>query len=129
PSRTPLLAVGHRPARGAHGLDNPLVRIQALLLENATSLAIQVCRRRDRKSTRLNSSHVKRSYGVFCLKKKPIARRRDSCPRGSSSYQRGKLACPLRHEYVDRRASSQSTPRRQRPPLSEERVAIRPVQK
>src|SRR5215475_15148723 len=26
--------------------------------------------RRDRKSTRLNSSHVKSSYAVFCLKKK-----------------------------------------------------------
>src|SRR5690606_41410743 len=26
-------------------------------------------RRRDRKSTRLNSSHVKTSYAVFCLKK------------------------------------------------------------
>src|SRR5690606_41978498 len=25
----------------------------------------------DRKSTRLNSSHVKTSYAVFCLKKKP----------------------------------------------------------
>src|SRR5690606_40577688 len=29
--------------------------------------------RRDRKSTRLNSSHVKISYAVFCLKKKNIA--------------------------------------------------------
>src|SRR5436309_11557262 len=29
-------------------------------------------RRRDRKSTRLNSSHVKISYAVFCLKKKNI---------------------------------------------------------
>src|SRR5690606_41428727 len=29
-----------------------------------------VGRRRDRKSTRLNSSHVKISYAVFCLKKK-----------------------------------------------------------
>src|SRR6266511_4876519 len=28
--------------------------------------------RRDRKSTRLNSSHVKISYAVFCLKKKNI---------------------------------------------------------
>src|SRR5690606_8096173 len=28
---------------------------------------------RDRKSTRLNSSHVKISYAVFCLKKKMIA--------------------------------------------------------
>src|SRR5690554_2594199 len=30
----------------------------------------QVPRRRDRKSTRLNSSHVRISYAVFCLKKK-----------------------------------------------------------
>src|SRR5690606_42076102 len=29
-------------------------------------------RRADRKSTRLNSSHVKSSYAVFCLKKKTI---------------------------------------------------------
>src|SRR5438067_13655182 len=30
----------------------------------------RVKRRRDRKSTRLNSSHVSISYAVFCLKKK-----------------------------------------------------------
>src|SRR5690606_41740949 len=30
---------------------------------------------RDRKSTRLNSSHVKISYAVFCLKKKKDSRR------------------------------------------------------
>src|SRR5690606_40913031 len=30
-------------------------------------------RRQDRKSTRLNSSHVKISYAVFCLKKKSTA--------------------------------------------------------
>src|SRR5207302_10707092 len=30
----------------------------------------RVRRERDRKSTRLNSSHVKISYAVFCLKKK-----------------------------------------------------------
>src|SRR5579883_1458470 len=39
--------------------------------------------RRDRKSTRLNSSHVKISYAVFCLKKKKeglrAARRRPLC--------------------------------------------------
>src|SRR6267378_1172258 len=29
-----------------------------------------LCSRRDRKSTRLNSSHVEISYAVFCLKKK-----------------------------------------------------------
>src|SRR5690606_40886783 len=31
---------------------------------------MQIPRRKDRKSTRLNSSHVKISYAVFCLKKK-----------------------------------------------------------
>src|SRR5690606_15296354 len=36
-------------------------------VEEANNLAIQL---RDRKSTRLNSSHVKISYAVFCLKKK-----------------------------------------------------------
>src|SRR5436190_24384893 len=32
--------------------------------------AARSCRRRDRKSTRLNSSHTVISYAVFCLKKK-----------------------------------------------------------
>src|SRR5256885_2110314 len=31
---------------------------------------IGVCSRKDRKSTRLNSSHLVISYAVFCLKKK-----------------------------------------------------------
>src|SRR5436309_10366266 len=41
--------------------------------ERATLEALVAARGRavtDRKSTRLNSSHVKRSYAVFCLKKK-----------------------------------------------------------
>src|SRR5690606_41917374 len=33
----------------------------------------------DRKSTRLNSSHVKISYAVFCLKKKKKNQRREPC--------------------------------------------------
>src|SRR3989442_10817370 len=33
-------------------------------------LVVQVLHHRDRKSTRLNSSHVRISYAVFCLKKK-----------------------------------------------------------
>src|SRR2546430_12337567 len=42
-------------------------------------------RRRDRKSTRLNSSHSQISYAVFCLKKKknvpvPPKECRDTCP-------------------------------------------------
>src|SRR2546426_3022577 len=36
--------------------------------------------RRDRKSTRLNSSHLVISYAVFCLKKKKIAKH--SCRNG-----------------------------------------------
>src|SRR5437868_12686860 len=34
----------------------------------------RTARARDRKSTRLNSSHVSISYAVFCLKKKKISR-------------------------------------------------------
>src|SRR5206468_4496428 len=39
---------------------------------NATSTAVH---RRDRKSTRLNSSHDQISYAVFCLKKKTNRRK------------------------------------------------------
>src|SRR2546426_6137442 len=35
----------------------------------------------DRKSTRLNSSHLVISYAVFCLKKKKRVRGRDDCER------------------------------------------------
>src|SRR5436305_11368511 len=35
----------------------------------------EVCLGTDRKSTRLNSSHVRISYAVFCLKKKKIKQR------------------------------------------------------
>src|SRR5438874_8984666 len=36
-------------------------------------LALEIPRRGDRKSTRLNSSHVEISYAVFCLKKKMVS--------------------------------------------------------
>src|SRR5690606_38391012 len=40
-------------------------------VEEAEYFVFEACEyRRDRKSTRLNSSHVKISYAVFCLKKK-----------------------------------------------------------
>src|SRR5690625_229776 len=49
--------------------------LESFILPGGTRLAsdLHVCRtvtRRDRKSTRLNSSHVAISYAVFCLKKK-----------------------------------------------------------
>src|SRR5258705_6504515 len=34
------------------------------------TIGFQLCKGRDRKSTRLNSSHLGISYAVFCLKKK-----------------------------------------------------------
>src|SRR5690606_40927223 len=37
-----------------------------------SSAAAEAVVRTDRKSTRLNSSHVKNSYAVFCLKKKIV---------------------------------------------------------
>src|SRR5207253_4798022 len=43
----------------------------------------------DRKSTRLNSSHVAISYAVFCLKKKKkSSTHRPPCPRANTSTSR-----------------------------------------
>src|SRR3989442_11149638 len=44
----------------------------------AIAVADQVLMLQDRKSTRLNSSHVRISYAVFCLKKKKCTRK-DKC--------------------------------------------------
>src|SRR5256885_11581146 len=45
----------------------------------ALGLKFDVFGRRDRKSTRLNSSHLVISYAVFCLKKKKIQTTVPSC--------------------------------------------------
>src|SRR5690606_40565400 len=55
-----ILRGGHRPA-----VDRDLVRVRSAVRRAADLLS-------DRKSTRLNSSHVKISYAVFCLKKKKL---------------------------------------------------------
>src|SRR5436309_8059139 len=52
---------------------------------------------RDRKSTRLNSSHVKISYAVFCLKKK-----RSECQR----LENQEIERPLQHVAVSGRRSA-----------------------
>src|SRR5262245_64606959 len=60
---------GEIPSRLADGPNGPqrLVPLDAVIDRAARSPRIQ---RRDRKSTRLNSSHLGISYAVFCLKKK-----------------------------------------------------------
>src|SRR6266511_5566832 len=45
-------------------------RTAAAAKPSAMKRSERLRRERDRKSTRLNSSHVKISYAVFCLKKK-----------------------------------------------------------
>src|SRR5256885_3521893 len=62
-----------RPSRTA-----PLSSLSGWLRNNC-SMACP--RRRDRKSTRLNSSHLVISYAVFCLKKKKHERRRSATTR------------------------------------------------
>src|SRR5690606_41803249 len=60
--RDPRLALLVLRPRGDHA--------QVRLPEDEPRLLARVHRSQDRKSTRLNSSHVKISYAVFCLKKK-----------------------------------------------------------
>src|SRR5256885_15117882 len=63
-----------RQARRARGADQPAHPLSAAheagtpLMSTATTLTELI--ERDRKSTRLNSSHLVISYAVFCLKKK-----------------------------------------------------------
>src|SRR2546430_6121529 len=55
------------------------------------SLAAEIPERRDRKSTRLNSSHSQISYAVFCLKKKNIHCQRDTDQRSNHLIGTGRL--------------------------------------
>src|SRR5207302_9685190 len=91
PYTTLFRSIGGMPGRGvAHaqlaalcsvcGIDGDLVGLMVCLLVGHLLLAVRrIVRTRaggnallapDRKSTRLNSSHVKISYAVFCSKKK-----------------------------------------------------------
>src|SRR5690606_20918935 len=49
-------------------LDEPLSALDSVMQAKLQDYILKI--HRDRKSTRLNSSHVKISYAVFCLKKK-----------------------------------------------------------
>src|SRR3989442_4268930 len=61
--------------RGAHASaeaesNEALVNLNARVPRHLWRRVRLQCLREDRKSTRLNSSHVRISYAVFCLKKK-----------------------------------------------------------
>src|SRR3989442_3024369 len=55
-------------------MNRTVVRVVCQMLASSTCISERVCAsnaaKGDRKSTRLNSSHVRISYAVFCLKKK-----------------------------------------------------------
>src|SRR2546426_5660411 len=55
----------------------------------------------DRKSTRLNSSHLVISYAVFCLKKKKQRPREPPCSSPYSHYRRPGLALAQHHALPD----------------------------
>src|SRR3712207_7064779 len=63
---------------GGNGVSNDAENARALKAASANGLRFLLRDgrlRRDRKSTRLNSSHANISYAVFCLKKKTHPRR------------------------------------------------------
>src|SRR3712207_8128508 len=55
---------------GSTGLDRAVMGPSPCSPESSPMSAESSRRKRDRKSTRLNSSHANISYAVFCLKKK-----------------------------------------------------------
>src|SRR2546429_6686353 len=65
---------GHRPATQANQRTTP-ARVEGPLPTRSASLPAPD---RDRKSTRLNSSHGYISYAVFCLKKKKYSTSHES---------------------------------------------------
>src|SRR5690349_23754549 len=69
------------PTRRSSDLENlprgPRSGHAARFAECSLFLELESQRSLDRKSTRLNSSHVENSYAVFCLKKKTAARDRE----------------------------------------------------
>src|SRR5699024_12377749 len=73
-SSAPAPRESERISRSIRGWDDHSTDTRPLASANATQLVVTSSSlrflSRDRKSTRLNSSHVSISYAVFCLKKK-----------------------------------------------------------
>src|SRR5690606_41267571 len=68
-----------RSGQRADQVDPPPLRVHVReVVAGVAAARLLPLQRRDRKSTRLNSSHVKISYAVFCLKKKNNDRTKQS---------------------------------------------------
>src|SRR5437868_12965165 len=76
------------------------VRPHDLALSHASSMrqgaGARDAWKRDRKSTRLNSSHVSISYAVFCLKKKKKIKKKKIYTTRQLTYRSIYLRCPNR---------------------------------
>src|SRR5438477_6194462 len=66
---TTLFRSPSRPAEKGAGMSKVVALLFGSLMVSSAALAAELTIR-DRKSTRLNSSHMSISYAVFCLKKK-----------------------------------------------------------
>src|SRR5690606_41532402 len=62
-----LRSLAQRTSGATDEIQQLIARLQQAAQQSVAAMRAQV---EDRKSTRLNSSHVKISYAVFCLKKK-----------------------------------------------------------
>src|SRR2546427_9065770 len=74
--RPQRLSQGHRGRHRAHVGHLEGRRLSSLPEQGG---GVPGARRRDRKSTRLNSSHSQISYAVFCLKKKKKRKTENEC--------------------------------------------------
>src|SRR5690349_22329852 len=105
---TPILTLCRSFARIPHPATSTLFpyttlfRSQSCALQRLKRLAVERERAdrhplQDRKSTRLNSSHVEISYAVFCLKKKTKSSRlfADVCCRGNRVLNIGTSRCAV----------------------------------
>src|SRR5690606_40668482 len=72
-AQRPIVIVGEGAVTGASGKD--VLALAAEIASVSGALTEEWNGFADRKSTRLNSSHVKISYAVFCLKKKTPRRK------------------------------------------------------
>src|SRR5690242_15605365 len=80
-------AVGAAPSAATEESSSPVARSCRSALAGSVALAIT-----DRKSTRLNSSHMSISYAVFCLKKKNSTKASECTKKNSANNKKPRIA-------------------------------------